>query len=465
MKVEQIFTKCLSQMTYYIESKGEAAVIDPLRDPSPYLEKLSEDKAELKYIFLTHFHADFVAGHVDLSNETGAVIVYGPNANTSYDFHEGKDLEEFCIGDVKLKLLHTPGHTMESSSYLLIDKDKKTPYVFTGDCLFIGEVGRPDLAVKNGLTQRELAGYLFDSLREKIMTLSDDTVVYPAHGAGSACGKNISKETYDTIKNQKETNYALKQDLSKEEFIQKVTENIPPPPDYFKHNVDMNKGINDQYTDIIQRGTRALSLEEFKSLSEREDVLVIDTVSKEDYTKNGSIPGSWYFGIDGTFAPWIGTLIPNIKQKIVFLAEGGREREVVMRLSRVGYDNCIGYLQGGINTWIENGDKVEKIESISAEEFVEKLRDKKVENVIDVRKEKEYQSLHISNSKNLPLDFIHSNFAQINKKRKNFVHCKGGYRSLIACSILKSMGIDNVVDIKGGFDKLKSIPNVSLSKV
>ena len=300
MKVEQLFTGCLAEMAYYIESDGEAAIIDPLRETEPYIRMAEADNAKIKYVFLTHFHADFVSGHVDLAKKTGATIVYGPNAETSFDFHSGKDNEEFNIGKIKLRLLHTPGHTMESSSYLLIDEKGNTPYVFTGDALFIGDVGRPDLAVKSGsITQEDLAGHLFDSLRNKLMTLPDDTIVYPAHGAGSACGKNMSSETFDTLGNQKKTNYALRADMTKEEFIEEVTTGLKPPPQYFPNNVRMNKSVNISIDEVLHKGTTPIDPATFKEMSEQKDILVVDTRSKEAYAEEGTVPGAWYIGIDG----------------------------------------------------------------------------------------------------------------------------------------------------------------------
>ncbi|MDX1701120.1 MAG: MBL fold metallo-hydrolase, partial [Melioribacteraceae bacterium] len=357
MKVEQLFTGCLAEMAYYIESNGEAAIIDPLRETEPYLRMAEADNAKIKYVFLTHFHADFVSGHVDLARKAGATIVYGPNAETNFDFHLGKDNEEFQIGNIKLKLLHTPGHTMESSSYLLIDEEGNTPYVFTGDALFIGDVGRPDLAVKSGsITQEDLAGHLFDSLRNKLMTLPDDTVVYPAHGAGSACGKNMSSETFDTLGNQKKTNYALRADMTKEEFIKEVTTGLKPPPQYFPNNVRMNKNVNISIDEVLHKGTTPLDPITFKELSEQKDVLVVDTRSKLSYSEEGTVPGAWYIGIDGNFAPWVGALIKDINQKIIFIADDElRVNEIVTRFSRVGYDNTLGYLNGGIQDWKAHG--------------------------------------------------------------------------------------------------------------
>lgn len=455
MKVEQLFTSCLAEMAYYIESNGEAAIIDPLRETEPYIEMAKADGAKIKYVFLTHFHADFVSGQVDLAKKTGATIVFGPNANPNYDIHKGTDGEEFKIGKVTLKLLHTPGHTMESSSYVLIDDKGNKPYVFTGDCLFIGDVGRPDLAVKSDVTEADLAGHLFDSLRNKIMTLPDDIIVYPNHGAGSACGKNMSTETFDTLGNQKKTNYALRADMSKEEFIKEVTTGLKPAPQYFPNNVRMNKEINTSIDEILHRGTTPIDAATFKEMSERDDILVIDTRSKDEFAEEGTVPGAWYIGVDGNFAPWVGSLITNIKQKIIFIAEGGREHEVVTRFSRVGYDNTLGFLRGGIHAWLAAGFKVDKIGSISATQFANKLNEGNIEVALDVRKESEYLSEHVVGVENFPLDFIHSNFAEIKPNKEYVLHCASGYRSLIAASIFMANGVKNVTDVRGGFKDIK----------
>ncbi|SNR54653.1 Glyoxylase, beta-lactamase superfamily II [Lutibacter agarilyticus] len=455
MKVEQLFTGCLAEMAYYIHSNGEAAIIDPLRETEPYIEMAKADGAKIKYVFLTHFHADFVSGQVDLAKKTGATIVFGPNANPQYDIHQGKDGEEFKIGDLTLQLLHTPGHTMESSSYLLIDEKGNKPYVFTGDCLFIGDVGRPDLAVKSDLTQADLAGHLFDSLRNKIMVLPDDIIVYPNHGAGSACGKNMSSETFDTLGNQKKTNYALRADMTKEEFIVEVTTGLKPPPQYFGNNVRMNKGVNTSIDEVIHQGTTPIDADTFKEMSEQNDILVLDTRAKDIYAEEGTVPGAWYIGVEGGFAPWVGALVKDINQKIIFIAEEGREHEVVVRLSRVGYDNTLGYLRGGIHSWKAAGHEVDKIGSISSVQFANKLKEGTIENPLDVRKESEYQSEHVVGVENFPLDNIHENFAQIDSNKEYFLHCASGYRSLIAASIFQANGVKKVTDVRGGFKDIK----------
>ena len=456
MKVEQLFTGCLAEMAYYIESNGEVAIVDPLRETEPYLKMAKSDNAKIKYIFLTHFHADFVSGQYDLAQKTGAKIIFGPNATAAYDIYVGKDGEDFPLGDGKITLLHTPGHTMESSSYLITDKDGNTPYVLTGDCLFIGDVGRPDLAVKSDLTQADLAGHLYDSLRNKIMTLPDDIIVYPNHGAGSACGKNMSSETFDTLANQKKTNYALRADMTKEEFIKEVTTGLKTPPQYFPNNVRMNKSINKSIDTVLENGTKALDPATFKEMSEQRDVLVVDTRSKETYTEEGTVPGAWYIGIDGSFAPWVGALITNINQKIIFIADNDdRVNEVVTRFSRVGYDNTIGYLAGGIHNWITQGYSVDKIGSISAAKFATKLAEGSMEKPVDVRKETEYLSEHVKGVENFPLDSIHDNFAEIDVDKEYFLHCASGYRSLIASSIFMANGVKKVTDVRGGFADIK----------
>ncbi len=457
MKVEQLFTGCLAEMAYYVVSNGEAAVIDPLRETEPYLRMAEADNAKIKYIFLTHFHADFVSGQYDLAQKTGAKIIFGPNAKADYEIYNAADGEEFPLGGGKITLLHTPGHTMESSSYLITDEKGNTPYVCTGDCLFIGDVGRPDLAVKQGkLTEKDLAGHLFDSLRNKIMTLPDDIIIYPNHGAGSACGKNMSSETFDTLGNQKKTNYALRADMTKEEFIEEVTTGLQPPPQYFPNNVRMNKSINTSIDEVLHKGTTPLDPATFKEMSEQKDILVVDTRSKESFAEEGTVPGAWYIGINGNFAPWVGALIRDINQKIIFIADDElRVSEIVTRFSRVGYDNTLGYLNGGIQDWKAQGYEVDKVGSISAHTFAEKLAEGSMEKPIDVRKESEYLSEHVKGVENFPLDFIHQNFAEINPEKEYFLHCASGYRSLIAASIFMANGVKKVTDVRGGMKDLK----------
>lgn len=454
MIAEQLYTGCLAQGAYYIESNGEAAIIDPLRETTPYIVKSHDNGTKIKYVFLTHFHADFVSGHVDLARKTGATIVFGPSAKADFDFHEGQDNEEFKIGDVTLKLLHTPGHTMESSTYLLLDENGKEHSIYTGDTLFIGDVGRPDLAVKSHLTEEDLASHLYDSLRNKIMTLPNDVIVYPGHGAGSACGKNMSEETFDTLGHQKETNYALRADMTKEEFVDEVLTGLVAPPQYFPKNVMMNKGINTSYGDIIAQGVVAHEPEEFERLAKEEGAVILDTRHEQTF-KDAFIPGSYNFNIDDNFAPWVGTLIENIESPILFVADEGREEEVVTRLSRVGYDNSIGYLRGNIEAWIESGRPTDSIVSIEPEELQRRMMGKI--NVVDVRKKSEFDSEHLDTDMimNKPLDFINENLKEYDKDKEYYLHCVGGYRSMIAASILKANGVENVIDINGGFSAMK----------
>lgn len=449
MKVEQIYTGCLAQGAYYIESNGEAAIVDPLRESKPYIEKAEKENAKIKYIFETHFHADFVSGHVDLAEKTGAKIVYGPNAKTQYDIHEATDGELFELGNVKIKVLHTPGHTMESTTFLLIDEEGKENAIFSGDTLFIGDVGRPDLAQKGELTQNDLAGFLFDSLRNKIMTLPDEVMVYPAHGAGSACGKNMSKETTDLLGNQKRTNYALRSDMTKEEFIKEVTDGLLPPPQYFAQNVAMNKSGAQGIDEILATGNVPLELEAFKAMANHEGALVLDTRSAQDFA-NGHIPNAIFIGVDGSFAPWVGALITDLQQPIVFVADEGREEEVVTRLSRVGYDNTLGFLKGGMEAWKAAGKETDQVSSIPATEFASRFEADKLQ-VLDVRKPGEFSAEHVEDAHSFPLDFINNHMDELEKETTYHIHCAGGYRSMIAASILKSRGYHQVVDVQGGF--------------
>ena len=464
MKVEQIYTGCLAQGAYYIESNGEAVVIDPLREVEPYILKAKRNNATIKYVFETHFHADFVSGHLDLSKKTGATIVYGPNANPSFEAHIAKDGEEFKIGSVTLKTLHTPGHTMESTSYLLKDEQGKEVALFSGDTLFIGDVGRPDLAQKlvADLTQDKLAGYLFDSLRNKIMPLPDDITVYPAHGAGSACGKNMSKETTDTLGHQKATNYALRANMTKEEFIKEVTTGLVAPPAYFPLNVMLNIQGYESIDKVLERGQHALSPDAFEVAANETGALILDTRDPQTFAK-GFVPNAINIGIDGSFAPWVGAMIPDIKQEILLVTEEGREEEVITRLARVGYDYTIGYLKGGFNSWKNAGKEIDHIDSISAAELAEKVNKEKV-NVLDVRKKSEFQSEHIVDAENAPLEFINDSLAQIDKNKTYYVHCAGGYRSMIFNSILRARGYDNLVDVKGGFKDIKETGKFNVSE-
>lgn len=463
MKVEQIYTGCLAHGAYYIQSNGEAAIIDPLREIQPYLAKLGADGNKLKYIFETHFHADFVSGHVDLSKETGAEIVFGPTAQAGYEVTVAEDGQIFELGDAKIKVLHTPGHTMESSCFLLIDENGKEHSIYTGDTLFIGDVGRPDLAVKSDLTEEDLAGHLFDSLRNKIMPLADEIIVYPGHGAGSACGKNMSKETFDTLGHQKEVNYALRADMTKEEFIKEVLDGIVAPPQYFPKNAMMNKMGYKNVEDVIEQGTTALSPDEFEDYANQKEALVLDTRKQSEF-KDGFIPNSIFIGVDGNFAPWVGTLIVDLDQPLLIVAEEGREEEVVTRLARVGYDNALGYLKGGFKAWKEAGKEVDTIVSISPEEFEKKMEtDIKV---LDVRKASEYDSEHIASDKvqNFPLDFVNLNMEQVNKNTEYHIHCAGGYRSMIMASILKARGFEDVIDVAEGFNGIKEKTKLKMTE-
>jgi glyoxylase-like metal-dependent hydrolase (beta-lactamase superfamily II)/rhodanese-related sulfurtransferase len=458
MRIEQIYTGCLAAAAYYIESDGEAAIIDPLRETRPYLERAQRDGARIRYIFETHFHADFVSGHVDLASKTGASIVFGPTAKPGYRVYVAKDNEEFSLGKVKIRVLHTPGHTLESSSYLLLDEAGVEKAIFTGDTLFIGDVGRPDLVqkVKADITPEYLAGQLYDSLRNKIMPLPDSLIVYPGHGAGSACGKNMSKETTDTLGHQKQVNYALRADMSRDEFIKAVTEGLVEPPQYFPSNVLMNVGGNVRTMDeIIAQGKRGLNAREFEAIWESADALVLDTRHQDDFVKE-HIPGSVFIGLDDNFAPWVGTLITDLKQPILFVANEGREEEVVMRLARVGYDNTLGYLEGGIGTWKEAGFETASLKEISANDLASLYHvAPQAVHLLDARRKSEYESEHIVDAQNFPLDFVNQRMEELSRNKEYHVHCAGGYRSVILISILKARGFENLVNIKGGFKALK----------
>lgn len=457
MKIEQIYTGCLAQGAYYIESNGEAVVIDPLREITPYIQRAQASGVKIKYVFETHFHADFVSGHIDLAKATGAQIVYGPtDMQLGFDSIVATDNQVFKVGNISFTLLHTPGHTMESSCYLLKDENGNDKAIFTGDTLFIGDVGRPDLAQKvvANLTQDKLASYLFDSLREKIMPLSDDLIVYPAHGAGSACGKNMSKETSDTLGNQKRTNYALRADMTKDEFIKEVITGLMPPPPYFPKNVAMNISGYDTIDEVLTRGTQALSAEAFEAAANETGAIVLDTRAAQVYAK-GFIPNSINIGVDGSFAVWVGTLIPDIKQEILLITDEGREEEVVTRLARVGYDHAIGFLKGGFHSWIEVGKEIDTIKTISVEEFTAAEVANPEINILDVRKQSEFLSEHIVNATNIPLDYINENMASVDKDKTYYVHCAGGYRSMIFTSILRARGFNNLIDVDGGFKAIK----------
>ena len=452
MKIEQIYTGCLAQGAYYIESNGEVAIIDPLREVQQYIDKATKDNAKIKYIFETHFHADFVSGHVTLAEKTGAKIIYGPNAKTKFEAHIATDNEVFKLGNITITALHTPGHTMESTTYLLKDENGKDYGIFSGDTLFLGDVGRPDLAQKGDLTKEDLAGILFDSLRTKIMPLADDVIVYPAHGAGSACGKNLSKETVGTIGNQKNTNYALRENMTKEEFVKEVTDGLLPPPAYFPLNVKLNKEGYKDIDDVIKSGAKPLSAKAFELIANETGALILDVRHQSEFIK-GFIPQSIFIGIDGGFAPWAGALIKDITQPILLVSPAGKEKEVITRLSRVGFDNVLGYLDGSFETWRKANKEIDSLQSISAEVLEEKITQKSI--VFDVRKPGEFEKEHIENVVNTPLDFINNHISEFPTDKEFFIHCQSGYRSVITASILKARGFHNVIDVAGGFKAIK----------
>ena len=455
MNIEQIYTGCLAQGAYYIESKGKVAIIDPLREVEPYIQRAKSDNAKIKYIFETHFHADFVSGHITLSKETGAPIIYGPTANPSFDAIIAEDNQEFKIGELTMKVLHTPGHTMESTTYLLKDKDGHDHAIFTGDTLFLGDVGRPDLAQKAAdMTQEDLAGILFDSLRTKIMPLADELIVYPAHGAGSACGKNMMKETVDTLGNQKKMNYALRANMTKQEFIDEVTEGLLPPPKYFPLNVKMNKEGYEDINEVLDRGNTALSPDAFEAAANGTNAVVLDVRHQDDFVK-GHIPRSIFIGLNGDFAPWVGALIADVKQPILLITPEGKEKEAVIRLSRVGFDGTIGYLKGGFDSWKKAMKDYDTITTVAPNEVKEIINANEAP-VFDVRKENEYKSEYVVNAINTPLDLLNNHLSEFPKEQTFLLYCAGGYRSVIAASILKSRGIHNLIDITEGFKAIKN---------
>ncbi len=452
MKIEQIYTGCLAQGAYYITSDGEAAIIDPLREIQPYLNRIEKDGVQLKYIFETHFHADFVSGHVDLSRKTNASIVYGPNAACEFECISAKDGEIFSVGKISIVVLHTPGHTMESTTFLLRDETGKDYAIFSGDTLFLGDVGRPDLAQKaSNMTQEELAGMLYDSLNNKIMPLADDVIVYPAHGAGSACGKNMMKETVDTLGNQKKVNYALNQP-NKESFIQAVTEGLQPPPGYFGMNVAMNKKGYASFESVLNNGLTALNASEFEQIAENTNALIIDTRDASEFYK-GFIPQSINIGLNGDFAPWVGALVADVEQPILLITAIGKEEEAVTRLSRVGFDKVLGHLKGGFTTWLHAGKQVDIVDRISVEQFAKEF-DATADLVIDVRKESEFQAQHVAEAFNRPLAYINEWIHAIDAQKHFFLHCAGGYRSMIAASLLQARGYRNFTEIEGGFNAI-----------
>ena len=450
MIIEQIYTGCLSQGAYYIESNGEAAIIDPLREVDQYILKAKKNKASIKYIFETHFHADFVSGHLTLSKKTNAPIIYGPNANTSFESINAKDGQRFDLGEISIEVLHTPGHTMESSCYLLRDKKNTQIALFSGDTVFMGDVGRPDLAQKSELSKEDLAGHLYESIHNKILKLDDDVIIYPAHGAGSACGKNMMKITYDSLKNQKKLNYALNSKLTKPEFIEKVLDGLQKPPQYFPENVKLNKEGYEDIDKILSSSKKLLNANKFEEIANENGALVLDVRSKEEY-ENSHIPRSIFIGLDGGFAPWVGELIIDVKTPILLVCNESQIEEAVTRLSRVGFDNTLGYIT--IEKWKENGKEIDSINSISAVETVKRLENKS-SILIDVRKENEYKSQHVVNAHNYQLSSINNYLPKFEEKNDYYIHCQSGYRSMIACSILKSRGIHNITNVIGGFKNL-----------
>lgn len=453
MIIEQIYTGCLAQGAYYIESNGEVAIIDPLREVQDYIDRAAKSKSKIKYIFETHFHADFVSGHVTLAEKTGAKIVFGPTAKTNFEALIAEDNQVFKVGDLKITVLHTPGHTMESACYLLKDKNGKDHALFSGDTLFLGDVGRPDLAQKGALTQEDLAGLLFDSLRNKVMPLADDVIVYPAHGAGSACGKNLSKETVGTIGNQKETNYALRANMTKAEFVKEVTDGLLPPPAYFPLNVKLNKEGYQDIADVIENSSKPLSVEAFEIHANETNALILDVRHQAEFIK-GFIPQSIFIGLGGTFAPWVGALIKDIKQPILLVTPEGEEEGTIIRLSRVGFDNVLGYLDGSFEAWKNAGKEIDTLNSVSAEVLGDKIKENAI--VFDVRKPGEYESEHIENVPSTPLSFLNNHITEFPKKEDFYVYCGGGYRSVIASSILKARGFHNVIDVAGGYAAIRN---------
>ena len=451
MKVEQIYTKCLSQGSYYIESNNEVAIIDPLREVDVYISKANTSNSKIKYIFETHIHADFISGHLNLAKKSGAEIVYGPKTETSFENIVAKDYQEFKIGDITIVAIHTPGHTIESTTYLLKDSSGKDHAIFTGDTLFLGDVGRPDLSQNSSMSNRDLASMLFDSLRNKIMTLSDDVIIYPGHGEGSSCGKDLSSETIGTLGDQKRTNYALRENMTKDEFIKEVLDGLLDPPKYFPDNVMLNKEGYDESDEIINRSFNSLTANEVDNML-KEKLTILDVRSVEDFSSS-HIPGSIFIGLDGRFAPWVGEILEDVSKKLILVAPEGREKEAITRLSRVGFDNVIGYLEGGINSWIKNGGKISKVLNESASKFSTLDNNK---NILDVRSKNEHKSESLLNSLNIPLIDLSKSIDRVSFEKTFYVHCKGGYRSMIAASILLANGISNFSNVPGGYDKIKN---------
>lgn len=463
MKVEQIYTGCMAHAAYYIENNGEAAIFDPLREVQPYIDKATKDNAKIKYIFETHFHADFVSGHLDLASKTGGKIVYGPTAKTNFEAIIAEDNQEFKIGNYTIKALHTPGHTLESTTYLLMDENGVQRAIITGDTLFIGDVGRPDLAqeMASDLTQEKLAGMLYDSLRTKIMPLSDDLTVFPNHGAGSACGKNMSKETTDTLGNQKKVNYALRADMTKEEFITELLDGLSAPPAYFPQNVIMNSQGYQSLDTIMTNANKALEPKAFEAVANDAEALVLDVRHEHDFVKE-HVPGSIFIGLHGNFAPWVGALIMDVKQPIMLITPEGKEEEAITRLARVGFDNTLGYLKGGLEAWKAAGFDTDSIASISPEQFAAEKNTTKLP-IVDSRKPGEYSAEHVENAVNIPLDFVNSHLSEIPKNEDFYLHCAGGYRSVIMSSILKARGFHNMINVEKGINGIRNA-GVELTK-
>ena len=455
MKIEQIYTGCIAQAAYYLESNGEAAIFDPLREVQPYLDRAVKDNAKIKYIFETHFHADFVSGHLDLAKKSGGKIVYGPTAKPEFEALIATDNQEFKVGDYTVKAIHTPGHTLESTCYLLTDENGKQHGIITGDTLFIGDVGRPDLAqaLVGDLTQEKLASYLFDSLRNKIMPLTDELIVYPSHGAGSACGKNMSKETTDTLGNQKKTNYALRTDMTREEFTKELLDGLGLPPAYFPQNVMLNIQGYESLDAVMEKSFRGLSPKEFETLANQSEAVVLDVRHEDDFVKS-HIPNAIFIGIQGNFAPWVGALIGDVKQRLLLVTPEGREQETITRLSRVGFDHVLGYLEGGMAAWERAGFETDVIASISPEQFAKELSKESV--VVDARKPSEFQAEHVANALNIPLDTLNSNFAAVPKDVDFYLHCLGGYRSVIMAAILKSRGYHQLINVEKGITGIRN---------
>lgn len=454
MKIEQIYTGCIAQAAYYLESNGEVAIFDPLREVQPYLERAAKDNAKIKYIFETHFHADFVSGHLDLAKKTGGQIVYGPTANPSFECIIAEDNQEFKVGAYTIKALHTPGHTMESTCYLLMDENQKEYGIISGDTLFIGDVGRPDLAQElvGELTQELLAGYLFDSLRNKIMPLADNLIVFPSHGAGSACGKNLSKETTDTLGNQKKTNYALRANMTKEEFIAELLDGLTPPPAYFPQNVMLNIQGYDSLDNIMKTGLKPLTPKEFEAIANQKEAIILDVRHEDDFVKE-HVPSSIFIGLHGGFAPWVGAMIKDVKQPLLLITPEGKEQETIIRLSRVGFDNTLGFLKGGINTWKQAGFETDSINSVSPEELEANYANA---IVIDSRKPSEFSAERVEKGINIPLDYINNHIAEVPKEETFYVHCAGGYRSVIWASIMKSRGYHNMINVEKGMSGIRN---------